>query len=99
MPARRFGQLQELRPFSKPKVAANASNMEALAVFILSGHCIGFLPRHYADRWVQAGKMRLLLPEKTSFNTSFFLVTKKDARMSRVLREFAAGIRACAARG
>ncbi|UWQ79073.1 LysR family transcriptional regulator [Leisingera sp. S132] len=93
--ARRFGQLMELRPFSKPKVAANASNMEALAVFILSGHYIGFLPRHYAERWVQAGKMRLLLPEETSFNTSFFLVTRKDARMSRLLSAFADDLFAC----
>ena len=38
--------------------AAYAENMEATAMLILSGGFIGFLPEHYAARWVASGEMK-----------------------------------------
>ncbi|MDB6051308.1 MAG: LysR family transcriptional regulator [Pseudomonas sp.] len=42
--------------------AASGQFSEGIAMLILTGNFIGFLPQHYAISWVAAGEMRPLLP-------------------------------------
>ncbi len=53
--------------------AALTSHMESLALLILSGTHLGHLPTHYARTWVEAGRMRCLLPRAMSYASSFHL--------------------------
>ena len=56
------------------------SHMESNALLILSGHYVGYLPEHFAARWVANGSMRALLPERASFATDFYLATNRRHR-------------------
>lgn len=65
------------------------SHMESNALLILSGRYIGYLPAHYADYWVDAGLMRVLLPDTLGHETRFYLCTSKhhSFRSTDVLRD------------
>jgi len=86
--ARPYAQMQELRHFPGAGVGAHASNMEAQALFILSGHFLGYLPDHYAARWVAAGEMRPLLAATTQIASPFYIVTRVMARRPLLMRAF-----------
>ncbi len=60
--------------------AAQASHMESLAILILSGHYIGYLPAHFAAPFVKRGEMKSLLPDSTSYIDTFYLAHRKDER-------------------
>lgn len=85
---RPYAQLQELQHFAGAPIGARASNMEAQAMFILSGHFLGYLPDHYAARWVESGELRPLLAETTGILSPFFIVTRVMARRPLLMRAF-----------
>ena len=53
--------------------AAMTAHMESLAMLILSGRYLGYLPCHYARSWEESGEMRSLLPEQMSYIDTFYL--------------------------
>lgn len=57
--------------------AAFAENMEAIAILVLSGEFIGFLPEHYAARWVKSGEMKTVLPRRMRYQTQLELMVRK----------------------
>ncbi len=72
----------------KMRTAATAADREGVAFLILSGEYIGFLPNHYAERWVLEGRMRALLPKSMTYQTPFVAITRKGARPNRVLQTY-----------
>ena len=70
------------------KTSATATDREGVAFLILTGCFIGYLPTHYAKRWIEAGHMRALNTEKYNFTTSYHLVLRKGARINLVLETF-----------
>lgn len=56
---------------------AYAENMEAIAMLILSGGFIGFLPEHYAARWVASGEMITVLPDRMHYESELELILRK----------------------
>ena len=64
-------------PFSN---AAQASHMESLAILLLSGRYIGYLPDHFAAPFVERGKMKSLLPDSTSYFDTFYLAHRGDEK-------------------
>jgi DNA-binding transcriptional LysR family regulator len=88
-----LGRLQELpyaartymkenggRPGFSFKSAALTSHMEGLAILILSGRYVGYLPSYFAASFVARGEMRNLLPDSTSYFDTFYLAHRKDER-------------------
>lgn len=67
---------------------ATATDREGVAFLILSGEYVGFLPTHYAERWVQEGRMQALLPEVFNYRTRYAAITRKGARPNLVLQTF-----------
>lgn len=61
---------------------AVSSHMESIALLILSGNFIGYLPTHYAEQWVRTGKMRRLLPAQTSYTDRMHLAYRRQERNS-----------------
>ncbi len=59
--------------FFKSTALAVAFQMEGLAHFILSGSCVGFLPKNYAESWVKNGEMKVLRPEIFCFDVPICL--------------------------
>ncbi|MFT6916895.1 MAG: DNA-binding transcriptional LysR family regulator [Motiliproteus sp.] len=75
-------QLQKMNP------AATATDREGAAFLILSGQYVAFLPTHYAERWVDEGRVRALMPEQFHFKTRYAAITRKGARPNLVLQTF-----------
>lgn len=45
-------------------ITATVSNVEAVAMLVLAGTHVGFMPDHYAAQWIRSGAMRVLLEEE-----------------------------------
>jgi DNA-binding transcriptional LysR family regulator len=71
---------------------ATASHMESIALMILSGGFLGYLPSHYAAQWVDAGQMRPLMEDTLSYHEQFYLAYRKSER-NRAAQAFARCIR------
>lgn len=68
-------------PFASPggqTMIASISHIEAAALLILTGDCIGFLPLHYARPWIDSGELVMLLPEQLYRDTQFSIATRAD---------------------
>lgn len=64
-------------PITGSKQTASAASLEARALLILTGGYVGFLPSHYAQRWVRGGEMRVLLPGEMQYQKKMYLLAKK----------------------
>lgn len=69
-------------------VAASVSSMEAQLLLILSGYHIGYLAEHYAEPWVQSGRIRRLNHPELEFSLQFFLASPKGRPRSLVFDTF-----------
>jgi DNA-binding transcriptional LysR family regulator len=67
---------------------AAADLMESVAVFILSGRYIGFLPTHYAQQFVAQDLMRPLLEAKLGYQNPIYLTIRKTEQKRPVLDAF-----------
>jgi len=74
------------RPAFRAK--ATAYHMEALALLVLSGRYIAYLPTHYARPWRERGDMRPLLPEELAYHSLFEVAVRKGEHRTLVVREF-----------
>jgi LysR family transcriptional regulator, transcriptional activator for bauABCD operon len=68
--------------------AASATDREGIAFLILSGEYIGYLPTHYARRWVEAARMRALNPGRCRYVTRYSAITGKGAPPNLILECF-----------
>ncbi|MBT9383533.1 LysR family transcriptional regulator [Pseudooceanicola sp. CBS1P-1] len=80
----------ELSRFPGARSGAEASNIEAQAMFILSGRYLGYLPTHYAEAHLRAGRLRALLPGQAALATLFVQATRDPAPASALLGLFSA---------
>jgi DNA-binding transcriptional LysR family regulator len=67
---------------------AIADLMESVAVFILSGRYIGFLPTHFAQQWVAQDMMRPLLERTLGYQNPIYLVLRKTEQKKPILAAF-----------
>jgi LysR family transcriptional regulator, transcriptional activator for bauABCD operon len=67
---------------------AVADLMESVAVFILSGRYIGFLPTHFAQQWVVQDMMRPLLERTLGYQNPIYLVLRKTEQKKLILAAF-----------
>ena len=73
---------------SQFRKSAQASDREGIAFLILTGCYIGYLPNHFADKWVANGLMKPLLPGLFNFVTPYAAITRKDLAPNLVLACF-----------
>lgn len=78
---------------------SEVKSMEALAMLLLSGNAIGYLPQHVAQRWVIDGSLWPICEEKLSFEADFSLLARKVAVQDPVQRAFAKLLTSMAADG
>ncbi|WP_026111647.1 LysR family transcriptional regulator [Winslowiella toletana] len=76
----------KLFAFSSSKI--QAVQVEAVAMLILTGHFIGYLPAHYAEHYVQEKKMRAIGPDELQVKTPFCLIIKKGRKINQLITLF-----------
>ena len=69
-------------------VRATAYDVESIALLILSGAYIGFLPELYAAYWCDRGEMRAVLTDRYSTSFDVMAATSKGAHDSAALDTF-----------
>ncbi|UFH49039.1 LysR family transcriptional regulator [Pseudomonas sp. KNUC1026] len=74
--------------YQRLNCTASASDREGMAFLILTGRYIGYLPDHYAQSWVQQGRLRALKPSQRFHDLNLAWVTRKGRRPNLVLESF-----------
>ncbi|WP_439815433.1 LysR family transcriptional regulator [Zavarzinia sp. CC-PAN008] len=69
-------------------IRATVTNLEAAAFLVLAGSHIGFLPEHYARRWIEQDAMRAVLPDEFNRMSEITLVRKRGSSATPVIRQF-----------
>ncbi|AOK49597.1 LysR family transcriptional regulator [Burkholderia sp. MSMB617WGS] len=69
-------------------VTAHADNMEAVALLILSGHHLGYLPQHFAAPYVKQGLLKALNPGALRYDVTFHVVTQRRGRGDPIVQAF-----------
>ena len=67
---------------------ATAYEQEAIATLILSGRFVGFLPDHYAEGFVQRGKMQAVAPARLHYTCDFVSVLRRSPQPPRAALAF-----------
>ncbi|MBN3811607.1 LysR family transcriptional regulator [Paraburkholderia sp. Ac-20347] len=75
-------------------VTAIADNMEAVALLILSGHHLGYLPVHFAKPYVDGGLLRAVNPSALRYDVTFHMVTRRMTNTGDIQRAFIEDLRA-----
>lgn len=70
------------------KRMATAFDQEGVATLVLSGAFLGFLPDHYAARFVEQGQMRAVLPTHFSYRCGFEAILRPESQRSRLAQTF-----------
>lgn len=70
------------------KGSATSTDREGIAFLILTGRFIGFLPTHFAERWVVQDLLRAIEPHKRNFYTNFSAITRKGARPNLITEAY-----------
>lgn len=84
-----YAQTLEARALHRPlRTTATATDREGVAFLILTGRYIGYLPTHYAELWVEQGRMRAMRPEDYRYTTEFRIVTAKGRQPNLVLKTY-----------
>ncbi len=71
----------------------SAHHQEARATLILTGHYLGFLPRHLVRTWGWEQHMRPLFETRFSYTNSFYALTKPQAERDIVVAAFLSCLR------
>jgi DNA-binding transcriptional LysR family regulator len=66
----------------------SAFHVEAIAILVLSGAHIGFLPERYAENWVRTGELRAIRPSEWCAEFEFGAVTRKSRSPAAAETEF-----------
>jgi DNA-binding transcriptional LysR family regulator len=70
------------------KPAASGQFTEAIAMLIMTGNFIGFLPQHYARSWVEAGAMQALFPQNIRKLSKICMLFHEDSVVMPLVSAF-----------
>lgn len=73
---------------------AVAAHMEGTLMLLLSGAFIGFLPQHFAEQEVRNGQLRVLAPDRMTFDDTFQIVYPRE-RPTRAAELLAQAVLRC----
>ena len=70
------------------KATSTSTDREGIAFLILTGRFIGFLPVHFAKRWVAQDMLRPVDSQRRFFDTQFMTIIRKGARSNLILEAY-----------
>ena len=70
------------------KATATSTDREGIAFLILTGRFLGFLPTHFAKRWVARDQIRAVDSRNRGFDTRFSVITRKGAVNNLILEAY-----------
>lgn len=88
MVGRGYWSQSELARHGFKHSAATVESMEAQLILVLSGAYIGYLPEHYAQPWVEQGRLKVLLPTTFGYQAPFSLVQRRGRGREPLIQTF-----------
>lgn len=85
---RSYHEQFDLSNFPPINNKATVHSMEGMLVLLLTGSYLGFLPDHYAQRWVDKGELRKIEASDFSYSSRHMLITRKSAKMPSAFTAF-----------
>lgn len=79
---------RDLAALDATESAAIADHSEAQLMLILTGAYIGFMPKHYAQRWVESGDLKPLLADELALKAAIYFITRKGAMHPPAVKSF-----------
>lgn len=67
---------------------ASVESMEAQLILILTGQYIGYLPEHFAQAWVDAKRLKVLLPAIFGYRAPFSVITRRGRIHESIIQKF-----------
>lgn len=84
-----YPQATEIKQQQKRlKPSATSTDREGIAFLIITGRYIGFLPTHFAQRWVDDGILKAIMTDERKFFTHYSAITRKGIRTDYILETF-----------
>ncbi len=80
-------------PADPQRSTAFAQHMEAVLHAVRAGTHLGYLPTHYAERWVEQGEMRALLPDSLGYGITHSLVVRDEPGHNEALQALVEDLR------
>jgi DNA-binding transcriptional LysR family regulator len=68
--------------------SASASDQEAVAMLVMSGEFVGFLPDHYAEPFVRNGQMCVVSPKTLRYDCRFSAIMRQSPKPLRLTEAF-----------
>lgn len=90
---RAYRHLEDLHRVNHPRASANVLQMEAQVMLILSGHYVGFLPKHMGDGYAERGLMRALRPQTYQFMSQHFVAFRRADKDQPLVKMFVENVR------
>jgi len=88
MVGRAYWSQTELARHGFKRSEATVDSMEGQLILILSGAFIGFLPEHYAQAWVDKGRLRALAPAGFGYQAPFALIVRRGRSKEPLIQKF-----------
>ncbi|GAB3629687.1 LysR family transcriptional regulator [Pandoraea terrae] len=88
MVGRAYWNQVELVRHGFKRTEATVDNMEGQLILILSGAYIGFLPEHFAQPWVEQGRLRALIPATYGYQAPFSLALRRGRAKDPLVQKF-----------
>jgi DNA-binding transcriptional LysR family regulator len=85
---RPYANKAELQHFPNATVGAYSSNIEAQAMYILSGHFLGYLPDHMTTMFRNNERLKALLVSESQIRSPFVIIAPKHKKASLSQRIF-----------
>jgi len=96
---RPYANKSELQHIPNARVGAYASNIEAQAMYILSGRYLGYLPDHMTVMFREKNRLKALLVPEAQIRSPFVIISPKHKKASLSQRIFLQELRKRVARG
>jgi DNA-binding transcriptional LysR family regulator len=90
---RPYANKSELQYIPDARVGAYASNIEAQAMYILSGHFLGYLPDHMTVMFREKNRLKALLVPEAQIRSPFVIISPKHKKASLSQRIFTQELR------
>jgi len=80
--------IYSIQPFPGVKSSVITTNIEAIAMTIMAGNHIGYLPEHYAENYEKQSLLKKLRPNEFCEEVELSIVSKIGRRQTEAMRKF-----------
>ncbi len=89
MAKRAYLKEERFSPLSRGRNSnATAHQVEGIALLILTGKFIGYLPHSFAEQWLKSGRMKSVMDGRYDLPTPIEIVTKRGATLPPACKTF-----------